>query len=341
MRLLVFSAAAVAAAALVGWALRNGRKRSSIPASRRILIEDALKQIHEAEYRGTLATAHGIAGALSIRSERAMALILDMEARGLVEARGESLHATEAGRDYARRVLRAHRLWERHLADETGVDQTAWHFEAERREHLLTPEETDRLAARLGHPRYDPHGDPIPTAAGVVPPASGRIPLNSLKTGQPARVVHIEDEPAAAYSRLSAEGLYAGLDLLVLETGPDHVRFLAEGIERSLPPALAAGVALEALAPGEAFDARTRWERLSQLALGEAAEVVSLSRACRGLERRRLMDLGVVPGTRIEAVMRSPSGDPTAYRIRGATIALRKPQADFIRVRRRAARLAS
>ena len=49
------------------------------------------------------------------------------------------------------------------------------------------------------------------------------------------------------------------------------------------------------------------------------------------------MDLGIVPGTRIEAIMRSPSGDPTAYLIRGTTIAIRRSQADRIRVRREAA----
>jgi DtxR family Mn-dependent transcriptional regulator len=61
---------------------------------------------------------------------------------------------------------------------------------------------------------------------------------------------------------------------------------------------------------------------------------VAISGACRGIERRRLMDLGVVPGTRIEAVMRSPSGDPTAYRLRGTLIAIRRQQAEKIRIRR-------
>lgn len=54
---------------------------------------------------------------------------------------------------------------------------------------------------------------------------------------------------------------------------------------------------------------------------------------CEGLERRRLMDLGILPGTRITADMRSPLGDPTAYLVRGALIALRQEQARNIQIR--------
>ena len=53
-----------------------------------------------------------------------------------------------------------------------------------------------------------------------------------------------------------------------------------------------------------------------------------------GAERRRMLDLGILPGTEIEVVMKSPMGDPTAYRIRDAVIALRKEQAELIRINR-------
>ena len=75
-------------------------------------------------------------------------------------------------------------------------------------------------------------------------------------------------------------------------------------------------------------------EPLSALRPGEAGRVLAISRRCRGAERRRLMDLGVVPGTVVGVEMRSPNGDPTAYRIRDAFIALRAEQAEGIRVRR-------
>ena len=75
-------------------------------------------------------------------------------------------------------------------------------------------------------------------------------------------------------------------------------------------------------------------QRLSELDPGEQAKVVGVSRSCRGLERRRFMDLGILPGTIIEAELRSPSGDPTAYRVRGAVIALRREQSELIYIDR-------
>lgn len=69
---------------------------------------------------------------------------------------------------------------------------------------------------------------------------------------------------------------------------------------------------------------------LDQLQKGQSALVKDLS--CTGLNRRRMMDLGILPGTRIEIEMVSPLGDPTAYRIRGAVIALRREQARTISI---------
>ena len=71
---------------------------------------------------------------------------------------------------------------------------------------------------------------------------------------------------------------------------------------------------------------------LRDLKLGQQGKVVNISAICQGAERRRFMDLGIVSGTVIEAEMTSPSGDPTAYKIRGALIALRREQAQLINI---------
>jgi Fe2+ transport system protein FeoA len=76
-------------------------------------------------------------------------------------------------------------------------------------------------------------------------------------------------------------------------------------------------------------------ETLARLKPGETARVVALDRACQGAERRRLMDLGILPGSAIKAELVSPSGDPTAYLIRGALIGLRREQAEQIQISRR------
>jgi DtxR family Mn-dependent transcriptional regulator len=75
-------------------------------------------------------------------------------------------------------------------------------------------------------------------------------------------------------------------------------------------------------------------ETLADLAPGEVGRVLDLSPACRGPQRRRLLDLGVVKGTEITAEMVSAAGDPVAYLIRGALIALRRGQAEWVLVER-------
>ena len=71
---------------------------------------------------------------------------------------------------------------------------------------------------------------------------------------------------------------------------------------------------------------------LTDLPIGSTARVVALQTA--GNSRRRLLDLGLVPSSTVEAVRISPAGDPVAYRIRGAVIALRKEEAIHVYVSR-------
>ena len=100
-----------------------------------------------------------------------------------------------------------------------------------------------------------------------------------------------------------------------------------------LAPLVARNVSVTPLSPSEEIEIGPQ-ERLSSLKVGQTAKVVSLSPACRGVERRRLMDLGLLPGTLVKAEMVSPSGDPTAYLIRQSLIGLRREQADLIYISR-------
>jgi DtxR family Mn-dependent transcriptional regulator len=184
----------------------------------------------------------------------------------------------------------------------------------------------------MGFPRYDPHGDPIPTADGDLPPREG-VALTALEAGQRGTVLHLEDEPREVYERLIAAGLAPLMDIEVIEVSPTHVRFTADGSELTLEPVVATNITVNPLAVGEGLAARP--ETLVQLEPGESAEVVRISPACRGAQRRRLLDLGVVPGTIVTAELEGALSDPIAYRIRGALIALRKSQADWIYVTRR------
>lgn len=324
-----------ALAAVVFWPGRGilARGRRVRASADRILTEDALKHLHHCDAGAEPGTIGSVAAALGIPPAKAGVLVQRMQQGGLVSVDGGQVTLTADGARYALEVLRAHRLWERYLADETGVDPLEWHARADRKEHALTREEADALAERLGHPRFDPHGDPIPTADGVLPPGPDTT-LAELDAGERATITHIEDEPSLVYSQLLALGLHPGMDVRMDARTDQRLVFEVEGRKVVLAPMLAGSVSIRRLPPGEPLEDDAAATTLAALAPGEAAEVVRVSRACRGLERRRLMDLGIVPGTRVEFERRGLTGGLCAYRVRGTTVALREEQARMIVVAR-------
>lgn len=293
----------------------------------RVQIEDALKHLYHGSESGVPGTVESIAGALQITCDVAAHLAQRLERRALVVARGTGFDLTDDGRLYALQVIRTHRLWEHYLAQETGVAEQDWHARADRVEHQLTATEANALSARLGYPAFDPHGDPIPTSSGNMRTPAGQL-LSTLRAGRVARVVHIEDEPESTYRELRAAHLELGMIVHVLASSADGVQVDTGVSQCRLSPLVAANVTVEPLPDEAAGQLCTR--RLSSLAAGQQAVVTSISPACRGVERRRLLDLGLVPGTRVTAEFKSPAGDPVAYRVRGALIALRHQQADMI-----------
>ncbi len=298
----------------------------------RVLQEDALKHIYKWEMENKNSTIESIAGTLHININETAVLLNSMQENGLLTIQEGVIGLTANGQETALHIIRAHRLWERHLAEETGFAETEWHGQAERREHALSPEDLQALSARLGNPTHDPHGDPIPTAGGDVQGHGGR-PLTQLPLNTAARIVHLEDEPDVVYAQLVAEGLHLGMPIRIIEQTPERVRFWANGDEHKLAPMLANNISVLPLPVAEVEELNGD-ELLTNIDLGETAVVTKIAPTCRGAERRRFMDLGILPGTEISAEMRSPSGDPTAFRVRDAIIALRKEQSSMIRVKR-------
>jgi Fe2+ transport system protein FeoA len=119
------------------------------------------------------------------------------------------------------------------------------------------------------------------------------------------------------------------MQINMIERTNEYVRFAADGEEIVLTPILSNNITVVPILEEEAAITSPP-DVLSSLHIGEQATVVGISKALRSPQRRRLMDLGVVPGTTIRAEMQSASGDPTAYDIRGALVALRKQQTGMI-----------
>jgi DtxR family Mn-dependent transcriptional regulator len=297
----------------------------------RIRLEDSLKHAFDHAERGSAATLSSLAGVLRISPAKALALVEQMQQKGLLTVVDGRMVLSDLGRHYALEVIRAHRLWERYLADETGVDPLRWHALAERREHVLTRDEAEALSRKLGNPRFDPHGDPIPTA-NLEMPSEPTVPLTQLEIGERACVVHVEDEPDVVYAQLLAIGIFPGMEVRVEAKSPERLMLESEGRRLVLAPIVAGNVSIQRLPRVEAEDAQPSSQTLAQLEPGEAATVSRISPACRGLERRRLLDLGILPGTRVEHDRRGLTGGLTSYRIRGTRIALRDEQAELIAI---------
>lgn len=307
--------------------LARWREARSLAA--RCRREDALKHLLHQEANRRPVGLESLAGAVHLKADAAVALMEDLEARGLTRLEDGNFQLTPSGRELASHVVRAHRLWESYLADQTGVGEKEWHAQAEQQEHLLTPAETEALAARLGHPRVDPHGDIIPAAGEPLPADAGQS-LNTAPLNTPLVITHLEDEPARVFDQLTAMGLGPGVNVSIRERQLHQVKICAHGVQHTLGPLQAQNVGVEVVPEPVQRPVEQRF--LAGLKPGQKAVVVGLSPACRGPERRRLLDLGFVPGTEVKVVMESPLGDPVAYEVRGTTVALRRDQARVVQI---------
>lgn len=325
--LATFLLAGFAGAVLVWLAVRWREHRFTLRSRQH--LEDALKHLFDLEYRGRRGSLATLTGALRLPDRVVLDLVARMQTQGLVITRDREFDLTPTGERLALQVIRAHRLLERYFADEARLPLKDVHAAAERGEHHLSPEDVDRLSASLGHPAVDPHGDPIPTREGFVPPASG-TPITAWPLDQLARIVHLEDEPPISYAQLVAEGIRVGQTIRLIETTPERLVLTDGENEYRLAPAVAANIFVAATAPGPDLAGAVR---LADLRQGDTAEVITLDDACQGYSRRRLMDLGFTQGARIRATLSTFAGDPRAYEVRGTLVALRRDQSNQIFVR--------
>jgi DtxR family Mn-dependent transcriptional regulator len=307
--------------ALAAW--RAYRKQAE-----RERVEDALKHLLGRQQEGRFTSPESLAGALQLSNRALLRLVDQLQAQGLVQAHQRELALTAEGQLWALRVVRAHRLWERYLADEARLPLEQVHNEAHIHEHKMTTAQVDELDAALGHPISDPHGDPIPDRAGKFREQTDEKPLSAWPVGEAGQIAHLEDEPPLAYAQILAAGLRLGQIVRILEVGRQRVILADEEHEYVLAPAVAANVFLRPLPQAEQLPHQAL--KLSDLAPGKKAQILSLDAACQGFTRRRFLDLGLTPGTRIAPELENAFGDPRAYRVRGTLVALRRDQSGLV-----------
>jgi DtxR family transcriptional regulator, Mn-dependent transcriptional regulator len=296
----------------------------------RELVEDALKIMLEQKQLGLQTSASFLGGALNLKQSKVIKLLEAMEIQGLVETRGTDVCLTGDGERWALHVVRAHRLWERYLADEARMPLERVHGEAHRREHAMSDSQLDALDASLGYPQHDPHGDPIPNREGKIAIAEG-TPITLWPENTPAKIVHIEDEPDIAYAQITAEGLKLGQTVRILKKSPERYILTDGENEYRLAPAVAANIT--AMSTTSQTSKPAKMLSLADLNHGQKAEILSLDDSVQGFSRRRFLDLGLTPGTVIAPELKNFFGDPRGYRVRGTLIALRKEQAAKILIK--------
>ncbi|CAN5330867.1 metal-dependent transcriptional regulator [soil metagenome] len=191
-------------------------------------MEDYLKVIYGLDERGNRITTQAIAERLDVAAPSVTGMLKRLADINLIEhERYRSIELTDAGRKVALEVVRHHRLLELYLAEALGYSWDEVHDEADRLEHLISEEFERRIDAALGHPTFDPHGDPIPTIAGDVS-AVPEDRLSTLEPGDSATVVRVSDKDAEKLRYLGSLGLYPEADVTVIErmpfNGPLRVR---------------------------------------------------------------------------------------------------------------------
>ena len=184
-------------------------------------IEDYAKAIYALSRRGGgVVSTNALAERLGVTPASASAMVKKLAERGLAaHAPYKGVELTESGERVALEVLRHHRLLELYLAEHLGVPWDRVHDEAEALEHVISEDLEARIAAKLGNPTHDPHGDPIPSAALEIDEGHAH-PLESLEPGSTGRFVRVSDSDPEMLRYLDERGVRLGDALEVVERQP-------------------------------------------------------------------------------------------------------------------------
>jgi DtxR family transcriptional regulator, Mn-dependent transcriptional regulator len=193
-------------------------------------VQDYAKAIYALELReGEAVSTNALADRLGVTAASASGMVKRLDELGLVEHqpyRGVSL--TDHGRRVALEVMRHHRLLELYLVKLLGVPWDRVHQEAEVLEHVLSEELEELIAAKLGDPTHDPHGDPIPTRDLTIEEGS-TLSLQTLEVGDRGTFTRVSDSDPEMLRFLAERGIAPGDRLEVVDKqpfeGPLFVRF--------------------------------------------------------------------------------------------------------------------
>ena len=173
--------------------------------------ENYLKIIHMLSARSEAGVStNALAESTATRAASVTDMLRKLSEKGLVHYKKyQGVRLTEEGKQVALNVIRKHRLWEVFLVDKLGFGWDEVHDIAEELEHIPSDRLIERLDAFLGHPQFDPHGDPIPNADGIMP-RSEYIKLTEITAGTRVVVVGVSADTPSFLQHLDRIGLAIG-----------------------------------------------------------------------------------------------------------------------------------
>lgn len=183
-------------------------------------VQDYLKAIYELQHQEGKVATTSLAKQLHVTAASVTGMIKKLAKLKLVTYQPyQGVKLTRSGEKIALEVIRHHRLVERYLSEALGVPWDQVDAEADIWEHVLSDDIETRIDEILGHPTTDPHGSPIPSVEGRLPPSSN-ILLSELAAGEKAVVAEVSDDDPEMLRYFGDLGLYPDVELVVTEVAP-------------------------------------------------------------------------------------------------------------------------
>jgi DtxR family Mn-dependent transcriptional regulator len=183
-------------------------------------VEDYLKVIYHLTESGESASTTAIADTLDLTAPSVSGMIKRLAEASLVEHQPyKGVTLTSDGRRAALRMLRRHRIVETYLVSQLGYGWDNVHDEAETLEHAVSEDLVERMSRALGHPLFDPHGDPIPAADGQIVDVT-TTPLPDIADGESVTISRVDTGSAERLRWLAGAGLVPGAQVTMLDHQP-------------------------------------------------------------------------------------------------------------------------
>jgi len=181
--------------------------------------EDYLSVIYKSSDSNGEIKANLIAEKLNVSSAAVTDMLRKLSKEGYVDyKRYKGIKLTQSGEDYARNMVRRHRIWEVFLHQIVGLPWDKVHSEAENLEHSSSDDLIDRLEEMLDYPEFDPHGDPIPDRNGKMPEGNLGTPLNNVRPGNLVKVNRVHDFDSSFLQYISKIGIELNKEINVLDS---------------------------------------------------------------------------------------------------------------------------